>query len=222
MQNLKNNESKNIVIIDYKLGNLFSVKQACEVVGLNVKVSTDYNDVLNADGLILPGVGAFNQGMNNLKSLQLDKAIKEKVESNTPLLGICLGLQLLFTESEEFGAGKGLDLIPGVIKKFPAVLNNNKIKVPHISWNTIYSENKNWEDSPFSHLQKNDYMYFVHSYFVDPDNDSCVFSKTNYCEFEFCSSINKNSIFATQFHPEKSAEKGVLIYKNWAINNNLL
>ena len=111
--------SKNVVIIDYQLGNLFSVKQACDIVGISAIISSDKNDILSADALILPGVGAFIEAMNNLIKLELDIVIKQKVKNGTPIFGICLGLQLLFTKSEEFGSGNGLDLISGTITRFP-------------------------------------------------------------------------------------------------------
>lgn len=218
MDNLK----KKVVIIDYQLGNLFSVKQACDTVRINAKISSDRDDILNADALILPGVGAFIEAMNNLKELNLVSAIKEKVNNGTPLFGICLGQQLLFTESEEFGAGNGLNLIAGLIKRFPEKLEERKIKVPHIAWNTIYPSVQKWDDTPLVELEKNEFMYFIHSYYVSPTSDSCVLTKTNYDGIEFCSSILHKNIFATQFHPEKSADKGISIYRNWALINNLL
>lgn len=216
------NSKKKVIIIDYQLGNLFSVKQACDTIGIDAKISSDREDVLNADALILPGVGAFIEAMNNLKKFGLDTAIQEKVKSGTPIFGICLGQQLLFTESEEFGAGKGLDLISGVIKRFPEKLEDRVIKVPHIAWNAIYKSTQEWNESALSELENNDFMYFIHSYFVKPSEESCILTKTNYDGVEFCSSILKNNIFATQFHPEKSANKGISIYKNWALINNLL
>jgi glutamine amidotransferase len=216
------NSSKKVVIIDYQLGNLFSVKQACDTVGMNAIISSDKDDILNADALILPGVGAFIEAMNNLKSFGLDVAIKEKVNSGTPLFGICLGQQLLFTESEEFGAGNGLDLISGIIKRFPEKFQDRKIKVPHIAWNTIYKSSIDWSTTALSSLEENDFMYFIHSYYVKPSNQSCILTKTNYDGIEFCSSIIQNNIFATQYHPEKSADRGISIYKNWATINNLL
>jgi glutamine amidotransferase len=218
MKNIK----KNVVIIDYRLGNLFSVKQACDTVGISAKISSDKDDVFNADALILPGVGAFNEAMNNLKDLNLDIAIKEKVKAGAPVFGICLGQQLLFTESEEFGAGKGLDLISGVIKKFPENIEERKIKVPHIAWNTIFKFEQEWKSTALTDLKENDFMYFIHSYYVKPSDESCILTKTNYDGVEFCSSIIKNNIFATQFHPEKSADRGISIYMNWALINNLL
>lgn len=213
---------KNVVIIDYQLGNLFSVKQACDTVGMNAEISSEKEDVLNADAFILPGVGAFNQAMNNLKKLELDDVIKQKVKNGTPIFGICLGQQLLFTESEEFGAGNGLDLISGVIKKFPENFENRKITVPHISWNTIYKSKQNWDSTALNELSDEDFMYFIHSYYVKPDDGTCVLTLTNYDSIEFCSAIKSKNIFGTQFHPEKSAKKGISIYKNWASINNLI
>ena len=215
-------ERKKIVIIDYKLGNLYSVKQACDTVGMNAIVSSSKEDVLNADALVLPGVGAFLEAMNNLQSLDLIEAIKSKVNSGTPIFGICLGLQLLFTKSEEFGSGNGLNLIPGVIKKFSKKIDERVIKVPHISWNQVYKLNNLWKETPLKKLKNHEFMYFIHSYYVQPDNNDCILTNTNYDGIEFCSSVTKNNIFATQFHPEKSADKGISIYKNWALINKLL
>jgi len=213
---------KKVVIIDYQLGNLFSVLQACDTVGMNAKISSEKEDILNADALILPGVGAFIEAMNNLKKLQLDVAIKQKVNNGAPIFGICLGQQLLFTESEEFGAGNGLDLISGVIKRFPEKFEERKIRVPHIAWNTIYKSIQNWESTALNELANDDFMYFIHSYYVKPENDSCILTLTNYDSIEYCSAIKLKNIFATQFHPEKSAEKGITIYKNWAKIHNLI
>lgn len=217
-----NSSNKKVVIIDYQLGNLFSVKQACDTVGINSKISSKIEDILNAKALILPGVGAFNEAMANLNDLGLTHAIKTKVSQGNPLFGICLGLQLLFTKSEEFGEAKGIDIVPGVIKKFPENNNGKKLKVPHIAWNKIFNSNYEWEKSPLTQQKNNEFMYFIHSYYVKPFNQSCVLTKTNYDGVEFCSSIIKDNIFATQFHPEKSGKNGIKIYKNWAHINNLL
>jgi glutamine amidotransferase len=217
-----NNNLKKVVIIDYQLGNLFSVKQACDTVGINAEVSSNREDILNADALILPGVGAFIEAMNNLKKFSLDTAIQNKVNGGTPIFGICLGQQLLFTESEEFGAGKGLDLISGIIKRFPETFEERKVKVPHIAWNTIFKLNQEWDNTALKDLNNNDFMYFIHSYYVKPKYDDCILTLTNYDGIEFCSAILRNNIFATQFHPEKSADKGISIYKNWALINHLL
>ena len=214
--------SKKITIIDYQLGNLFSVKQACDSVGINSIISSDTNDIINSDGLILPGVGAFNEAMNNLYTLNILDSIKIKVSEGTPIFGICLGMQLLFTESEEFGSSKGLDLIPGIIKRFPVDFQERKIKVPHIAWNTITKVEQDWNNTPLNQLDESEFMYFIHSYYVKPINESCTLTKTNYDGMNFCSSIFYKNIFATQFHPEKSGEKGVSIYKQWALINNLI
>jgi glutamine amidotransferase len=216
------NNLKKVVIIDYQLGNLFSVKQACDTVGINAEISSNREDILNADALILPGVGAFIEAMNNLKKFGLDTAIQNKVNGGIPIFGICLGQQLLFTESEEFGAGKGLDLISGIIKRFPETFEERKVKVPHIAWNTIFKLNQEWDNTALKDLNNNEFMYFIHSYYVKPSDDACILTQTNYDGIEFCSSILKNNIFATQFHPEKSADNGISIYKNWALINNLL
>ena len=214
--------SKKVIIIDYQLGNLFSVKQACDTIGLKSEISSNRDEILNADALILPGVGAFIEAMNNLKKIGLDTAIQNKVNDGTPIFGICLGQQLLFTESEEFGAGKGLDLISGVIKRFPETFEERKIIVPHIAWNTILKFNQLWDNSALRDLNNSEFMYFIHSYYVKPTDHSCILTLTNYDGIEFCSSILKKNIFATQFHPEKSADKGISIYKNWGLINNLL
>ncbi|ASV30188.1 imidazole glycerol phosphate synthase subunit HisH [Maribacter cobaltidurans] len=214
--------NKKVTIIDYQLGNLFSVKQACDTVGINAEISSKREDILNSAALILPGVGAFIEAMNNLKSLDLIDAIKEKVDGGTALFGICLGQQLLFTNSEEFGAGNGLDLIKGVIKKFPDSFNGEKMKVPHIAWNKVYSENLEWKGTALDEIDDNEFMYFVHSYYVEPLNDECILAKANYSGLQFCSSILVDNIFATQFHPEKSGDKGISIYKKWSLINNLL
>lgn len=213
---------KKVVIIDYHLGNLFSVKQACDTIGLQVVISSEPIDIEQADALILPGVGAFIEAMENLTALQLLNPIRNAAERGIPIFGICLGLQLLFTKSEEFGSSNGLDLIPGVIKKFPVQLGEAKVKVPQIQWNKVYRYKNNWEYTPLDDINEGEFMYFVHSYFVEPSDENCILSKTNYAGIEYCSSVIQNNIFAVQFHPEKSADKGVSIYKRWAIINNLI
>lgn len=214
--------NKNIVIIDYGLGNLFSVNQACQTVGLNVKISNIKEEIRNADAIILPGVGAFIEAMNNLEKLDLVNSIREAVKNGKPFFGICLGMQLIFSRSEEFGSGNGLNLIPGVIKKFPTTRNDKIIKVPQIAWNNIYSCKRKWIDTPLYNIEENEFMYFVHSYYAEPLFEDSILTNTNYCDIEYCSAVLKDNIFATQFHPEKSAEKGIKIYKNWGTINNLI
>lgn len=214
---------KKVVILDYHLGNLFSVKQACDILGINSVISSDKNEIKSADGVILPGVGAFREAMTNLEKLDLINPLKDFVNSSKPLFGICLGLQLLFTESEEFGSSGGLDIIPGTIQKFTTSKSLLPgAKVPNIGWNNITQENILFENSPLCDVNNNEYMYFVHSYFVNANDNSIILSKTNYMEVIYCSSIQSKNIFATQFHPEKSGVKGLSIYRNWALRNNLL
>jgi glutamine amidotransferase len=216
------NSNKQVVIIDYGLGNLFSVNQACQTVGLNVKISNLKEEIKNADAIILPGVGAFIEAMNNLEKMDLVNTIKESVENGKPFFGICLGMQLIFSKSEEFGSGNGLDLIPGIIKKFPTTFNEQIVKVPQIAWNKMYSFKKKWIDTPLFDINENEFMYFVHSYYAEPLFEESILTRTNYNGIEYCSAVMKDNIFATQFHPEKSAEKGIKIYKNWATINNLV
>ena len=133
-------------------------------------------------------------------------------------MGICLGYQLLFSESEEFGSYKGLQIFYGVVKKFLIQdLNTRKVKIPQIGWNQIYKyDNNRWEGSPLEGIQESEFMYFVHSFYVEPEDDKIKLTKTFYEGFEYCSSINFENIFASQYHPEKSAQEGIKIYKNWA------
>lgn len=203
---------KKVAIIDFKLGNIYSVVQACNEIGLDVLVTSNYHEIMNSDGVILPGVGAFGDAMNNLQEEGLIDSIKDFISTGKPFMGICLGLQLLFTESDEFGKHKGLDVIKGKVVKF----DNSKLKVPQIGWNTIYNKENKWSNTPLEATNQNEFMYFVHSYYVKPNDEEYVLTKTNYSNLEYCSSIKKDNIFATQFHPEKSGKKGLEIYRNWA------
>ena len=204
-------ETKKVVIIDYQLSNLFSVYHACKQIGLDPVITSDKKEILQAEFLILPGVGAFGDAMNNLHKLDLVSPIHEYVATGKPFMGVCLGLQLLFTESEEFGNHKGLNLVEGIVKKFPSHL-----KVPQIGWNKIQKASQTWENTPLHSQNEGNFMYFVHSFYVEPINQADILTETNYCGVNYCSSVKKNNIFATQFHPEKSAKKGLEIYKNWA------
>jgi imidazole glycerol-phosphate synthase subunit HisH len=216
------NLQKKIVIIDYKLGNLFSVNQALSNIGLNVMITSEPIDIYSADALVLPGVGAFSDSMNNLNNLGLLNPIMQFVDSGKPFLGICLGLQLLFTESEEFGLTKGLGIVKGQVKRFFNTNSNGEPrKVPQIAWNQIYkASNKTWDKTPLSEIKDKEFMYFVHSFYVEPE-EPVVLSLTNYDGHEYVSSIQKNNIFACQFHPEKSANEGLKVYDTWAKMNNL-
>lgn len=215
---MKKNDSIKLTIIDYGSSNLYSVINACKTFGIEAEVSSDHDIILNSDAVILPGVGAFNEAMSNLKDLGLIEPIKEFINSGKPFMGICLGLHLLFERSEEFGNTEGLGVVKGSIKKFPYNIDQN-LKVPQIAWNTINSTNNgNWERSPLSTIDKEAYMYFVHSFYADAEDSEVVLTETKYNDVTYCSSILKNNIFATQFHPEKSGDLGLEIYKNWFSN----
>lgn len=214
-----------VAIVDYGLGNLFSINQACLHVGLETKITSNLNEIEQADAMILPGVGAFGDAMNYLRKAELTEPIKDFVETGKPFLGICLGMQLLFTESEEFGSNKGLDLIKGKIIKFPSHdAHNCRVKVPQIQWNQISKNNDSlWNSSSLRGIPDNSYMHFVHSFYAKPDNDDHILSYTEYADIKYASSVLKNNITGYQFHPEKSGELGLKIYEHWAntIQNNL-
>lgn len=204
---------KKVVIIDYGLGNLYSIAQACNHVGFSPVITSNKEEIINADSVILPGVGAFKIAMNHLLELDLVPVIRDFAKSGKPLMGICLGMQLLFDESEEFGMNKGLGLIPGVIKRFPEKVNDKKIKIPHIGWNRLINAGCNWANTPLREISEMEFMYFVHSYYAEPLIQSDILTYTNYQEFKYCSSIQNENIFGFQFHPEKSGETGLSIYK---------
>ena len=210
--------NKSVVIVDYELGNLFSVKHACLHAGMKAIISSDKNLIEKADAIILPGVGSFGDAMNHLEELDLISPIKEFISSGRPFLGICLGMQLLFEESEEFGIRKGLGIIKGNIKKFPNIFENKKMRVPQIAWNQIEKPaNTSWKESALAEINDKEYMYFVHSFYALPSEQENILTLTRYNNFEYCSAIKKNNVFAMQFHPEKSAREGLKIYNNWLL-----
>jgi imidazole glycerol-phosphate synthase subunit HisH len=211
---------KKIVIIDYQLSNLFSVKNACASVGFQASISSDKTEILDADAAILPGVGAFADAMLNLNKLNLINPIKEFINSGRKFMGICLGLQLLFSVSEEFGEHKGLDIIKGKVVRFSnfSVGDEKKTRVPNIGWNRIFKANKKiniWKQTPLKNLKEGEFMYFVHSYYVVPEDNTDILSITTYGNIKYCSSIFRDNLFAVQFHPEKSGIEGIKIYKDW-------
>lgn len=205
-----------ITIVDYQLGNLFSVKHACEKMDCIPRISSSPEDILNSDGIILPGVGAFKAAMTNLTGNGLDQALIEYIKLGKPLMGVCLGMQLLFEYSEEFGYCQGLGVIPGMVSKFNIDISQN-IKVPQIAWNTIKSPDNltTWDDTPLVGVEQNEFMYFVHSFYAKPTNSAHILAKTTYHNTTYCSAVKSGNVFATQFHPEKSGSRGLLIYKNW-------
>jgi len=198
-----------IAVIDYGMGNLRSVQKGLQRIGARAEITRDPTVIAGARGIVLPGVGAFNACMQNLTNYDLTGPIKEAVRQRKPFLGICLGFQLLFTESEEFGPEKGLNLFPGRVVGFR---HDNGLKVPHMGWNRIEKK----KESPFLEgISDGDYVYFVHSYFVVPEDESLIATTTPY-GVSFASSIATDHLFACQFHPEKSQELGLRILANFA------
>ena len=203
-----------IAIIDFKLSNLFSVAHACEYVGIDAKITSDPKDLEGADGLILPGVGAFADAMKNLDSFGLTPAIQDHIKKNKAFMGVCLGMQLLFETSMEFGKHKGLGIFKGSVEKFDnKTESRQKLRIPHIGWDKIEIKK---ETPLFKGFKNGDFMYFVHSYFCKPVDRDIIATTTDYDGFEFVSSVAKDNVFAVQFHPEKSGKDGPLLYKNFA------
>jgi imidazole glycerol-phosphate synthase subunit HisH len=198
-----------IVIVDYGMGNLRNVQRGFEKVGFEAKVTRSKKEIDGASGIVLPGVGAFRDCMINLDKYRLIDPILRSVEKGKPYFGICLGLQILFSESEEFGLHKGLDLVRGKVVRFRP---DPEYKVPHMGWNTIEMEK---EVPSLKEVRDGDFFYFVHSYYVVPQERDWTGTTTHY-GVPFVSSIWKDNIFATQFHPEKSQEKGLKILETFA------
>ena len=202
--------NNSLVIIDYKMGNLRSVQKAFEKIGCNAIISNDKDIILNAKKLVLPGVGAFKDGMKHLEELDLIETLNKKVlEDKIPILGICLGMQLLSKKSYENGETEGLGWIDAEVIKFE--FDNKNLKVPHVGWNEVIFQDE--DNLLFSNIENHKDFYFVHSYYFKP-HENVTTTTTDY-GFEFTSSINKNNIFATQFHPEKSQKNGLQILKNF-------
>ena len=204
-----------IAIIDYRMSNLFSISNALDNLGINSVITSDPKIIHQSDGAILPGVGSFPEAIENLHSLDLFEAIKSFISSGKPFLGICLGLQLLFERSEEFQSTEGLGIIHGSTKEFK---NVSSVKtIPHVGWNQISILNREFTTNkdPLKDIENGDYFYFVHSLYVSPEGKEVVKTSSNHDEFNFCSSIMHENIFASQFHPEKSGERGLLILDNF-------
>lgn len=197
-----------IVIIDYGMGNLRNVQKGFEKIGFEATLTRNKKEIGRASAIVLPGVGAFKDCMENLKKYGLVEPLLRSIEKGKPYLGICLGLQILFSESEEFGSHKGLDLIRGKVVKFRP---DPEHKVPHMGWNTIEKEK---EVPILQGVRSGDFFYFVHSYYVIPEWAQWVSTFTTYGK-PFVSSIWKENLFATQFHPEKSQQNGLKILENF-------
>ncbi|NWF98973.1 MAG: imidazole glycerol phosphate synthase subunit HisH [Nitrospirae bacterium] len=195
-----------IAIIDYGMGNLRSVEKGFLKAGIDARVVTMPREINNADAIVLPGVGAFRDCIANLGKMNLIETIINSIKKGKPYLGICLGLQILFSESEEFGIQKGMNLLKGKVVRF-----RSSLKVPHMGWNTVKLVKK---PPVFNGIDDNSYFYFVHSFYVKPDDEEIVSGTTDY-GINFTSMVWKDNIIATQFHPEKSQQTGLKILKNF-------
>ncbi len=221
-----NTKNPKIAIIDYGVCNLFSILKACKQFSDEVIVTEDPEEVNVSDALIIPGVGSFKSGMDGLRIRNLIKPIRKFAESGKPLLGVCLGAQLLLSTGYEFGKFKGLDIIPGSVVKFSRL--KKAAKIPHIGWNTIaFPRGANLKDAVFRLVNKNNRFYFVHSYILEPQNKTDILMNTVYGGREFCSVVKRKNIYGCQFHPEKSSIVGLRIIENFvrlahdhAIKNN--
>lgn len=199
-----------IGIIDYGMGNLFSVSKALERLGAEYFISEDKNELLQADSLILPGVGSFKDGMERLNEIGLTDMIKEYAATGKPLLGICLGMQLLFEQSEENGLTKGLNFLPGDVVRFPGEKNGQVYKVPHMGWNKLAFQ----KESPILTNINEDFVYFVHSYYVKTNEPEVVLASCEY-DVQVPAIVGRNNVYGMQFHPEKSGNLGMELLRNF-------
>ena len=218
-----------VAIVDYGLGNLFSIKRACERGGMHALITASPREILKASAVILPGVGAFGDAMETLEKLDLVSVLRDVAASHKPLIGICLGMQLLMTGSCEFGWHRGLGIIEGEVCRLEASLDGRRrLKVPHVGWNRIWATFASsppdggvyrpveWKGTLLEGLSGGVFMYFVHSYYPVPVDSSVVLSATQYGRVNFCSSLRRGNIYAFQFHPERSGPNGLHIYGNLA------
>lgn len=204
-----------IAVVDYGMGNLRSVAKALERVGADVIITSDTGVIADSAGLVLPGVGAFADCMKNLDRSHLTQPILDFIKTGRPFFGICLGLQLLFTEGFEFGRHEGLGVVKGSVVRFSGgpFQGKDRLKIPHMGWNRV---TWNTKEAPFDAVSDDDYFYFVHSFYVVPEDRDAAAGTTDYGS-QFVSALRHKNIFATQFHPEKSQEKGLSILKSFAV-----
>lgn len=203
-----------ITVVDYGVGNLHSVAKALEKVGAKVRVTSEAKDVEGSDGVVLPGVGAFKDSMDAMHRSELAQAIKDYIGTGKPFLGVCVGLQMLFSESEEFGNSKGLGVFPGKVVKFAP-----GPKIPHMGWNQVAIAKPG--NPLLEGMKDGEFLYFVHSYYVVPKDDAITAARTDYGGNFTCMVWDRN-VFGTQFHPEKSQAAGLRIYANFnkLVNGN--
>ena len=210
-----------ITVVDYGFGNQFSIEQAFKMLGFQVLTTDNHKKVSNSDCIVLPGVGAFKKAMDELKRLKLDEALQYASKNKTPILGICLGMQLLFDESEEFGISKGLKLIPGKVQKLPNISKrNHELKLPNIGWNKLLLNSNFINSSKVSYIHeiKDKSFYFVHSYGVFPKDEKIILSYFDFGGYLIPSIVKSSNLTGMQFHPEKSADNGIKLLKSYLSN----
>jgi len=208
---------KEITLIDYDMGNTFSVTRAFESFGCKVNFSNDPYIIEKSENLVLPGVGAFEDGIRNLKNLNLDQAILNFVKTGRPILGICVGMQLMMTRSEENGNYEGLNLVEGDVLRFTENLpHEQKLKIPQIGWNHLKIKHDKARSKILNGLEGSPMMYFLHSYYVKPKKQDIQITETVYGGNTFCSAFQDENIYGFQFHPEKSSEDGLALLRNFS------
>lgn len=204
-----------IALLDYGIGNVKSISNALENIGASAVLTSDRTQVMDADAVILPGVGAFAQGMQNLNRYELLPVIHDFVKTGKPFMGICLGMQMLLEESEEFGITKGIGLIKGKVIRMPLAENATE-KLPHVSWNEITEPSPGrWKGTALNDVPDHTSVYFVHTFVASPADPADVLATTNYGGLDFCAAVHQDNIYGVQFHPEKSGEAGMQILKNF-------
>lgn len=201
-----------VTVVDYGMGNLLSVTRALEHCGARVAVESSPLFIAKAERLVLPGVGAFGNGMAELQQRNLVEAVRNHAGGGRPLLGICLGMQMLLDGSDEFGASAGLGLVPGWVRTLPEQAG---IKLPHIGWSAIRPAGRNWDHTLLEHVPPGQEVYFVHSFHADPKDPGDCLAQTPYGDVQFCSVVRKDNITGCQFHPEKSGEAGLGIIRSF-------
>lgn len=219
--------ARQVAIVDYGMGNLFSVQKACEQVGLHASITNSKHEILAASAVILPGVGAFGVAMETLTKLDLIEPLRDVAASQTLLIGICLGMQLLMTESHEFGKHEGLGIIEGeVVRLQNPVQRSHGLKIPQVGWNQIHSIDRSsrnerlatsvssWKGTLLDGIHDGEFMYFVHSFYCRPVDSSVVLSTTRFGALEFCSTFRRGHTIGFQFHPERSGPEGLRLYRN--------
>ena len=203
-----------IAVIDYGVGNLFSLLSSLKYVGLNTKLTNDIEEIKNANGIILPGVGAFRDAIGNLEKYGLKETLISEAKKGKPFLGICLGMQMLFEKSYEYGEYEGLGLINGTVEEIKKyILENSDLKIPHMGWNSLIINERFKDDKILKDVDNNEYVYYVHSYFAKTDTKNIV----TYSEYgtKIPGIVKNENVYGMQFHPEKSGDTGLKLLKNW-------